>query len=283
LDANQQPAPPPGESLADKQPQIAKDWAYDLNAPLSPEHFRHQANKRVWWRCENDHTWQVSINNRTQHGTGCPDCPREHVINVTEDWNLAAVNPELSAEWHPVKNGSVQPRNIRPKSNKKFWWQCSEGHEWQADVNSRASGNGCPYCYGRFASETNNFSIKYPELLQEWDIQKNEGLDPSEFTPHSNKKVWWRCEKGHSWPATICNRTRNKSGCPVCARASNRKYTIADFQAIAIERGGKCLSREFTSVRKKLKFSCREGHVWETRADSVLYTSKWCSECGRKG
>jgi hypothetical protein len=178
------PAPPPGESLADKQPDIAKQWAYDLNAPLSPEHFRQQANKSVWWRCENGHTWKVSINNRTQHGTGCPDCPRHNVVTVTDDWNLQVFNPDLASEWHPEKNGDLRPASVRPKSNQKCWWQCSEGHEWQAEVHSRAAGSGCPYCYGRYATKENNLASKYPELLAEWDREMNIGLDPSDFTPH---------------------------------------------------------------------------------------------------
>lgn len=275
------PAPPPGQSLADKQPDIAKQWAYDLNAPLSPEHFRHQANKNVWWRCEEGHIWMVSINNRTQHGTGCPACPRPYVI-TPDGRNLAVINPELASEWHPEKNGDTHPEDVRPKSNRKIWWQCSKGHEWQAVLASRAAGRGCPYCYGRYATKTNNLASKYPELLEEWDREKNKGLNPSDFTPHVSKKVWWRCRKGHSWQATIYNRAKNKSGCPACARNANRKYSIEDIQAIAKKRGGKCLSKKFTSCRKKLKFCCKEGHVWETRADSILYTNKWCPICGRK-
>jgi len=275
------PAPPPGQSLADKQPEIAKQWAYDLNAPLSPEHFRHQANKTVWWRCEKGHTWKVSINNRTQHGTGCPACPRQFVP-VTDERNLAVVNPVLASEWHSEKNGNIRPEDVRPKSNQKIWWECSKGHEWQAVVASRAAGSGCPYCYGRYATKTNNLASKYPELLEEWDREKNEGLNPSDFTPHVNKKVWWHCRKGHSWQTTISNRTTNKSGCPACARNANRKYSIEDIQAIAKKRGGKCLSKEYTNCKTKLKFCCKEGHVWETRADSALYTNKWCPVCGRR-
>jgi hypothetical protein len=148
-------------------------------------------------------------------------------------------------------------------------------------VSSRASGSGCPYCYGRYATKENNLPNRYPELMEEWDRDRNEGLDPSDFTPHVGKKVWWRCRKGHSWQATIYNRGNNKSGCPTCTQEKARKYSIEDFQAFATKRGGKCLSTKFTSSRLKLKFSCREGHVWETRADSVLYTTKWCPICGR--
>lgn len=274
------PAPPPGQSLADKQPDIAKQWAYDLNAPLSPEHFRHQANKRVWWRCSNGHTWKVSINNRTQHGTGCPACPRSFVA-VTDERNLAMLNLGLASEWHPEKNGDLRPEDVRPKSNRKIWWQCSKGHEWQASVSSRASGNGCPYCYGRYATKENNLASNYPKLLEEWDQEKNKGLNPSDFTPHVNKKVWWRCRKGHSWQATIYNRAKNKSGCPACAQENARKYSIEDIQALAKKRGGKCLSKKYTNSKIKLKFCCKEGHIWEARADAILYTNKWCPVCAR--
>lgn len=276
------PAPPPGESLADMQPDISKEWAYDLNKPLLPEHFRHKANKKVWWRCKNGHTWNVSINNRTQHGTGCPFCPSEYTVKVSGDWNLAVQYPDLAKEWHSKKNGMLRPESVRPKSNKKVWWQCGNGHAWQATVTSRVSGSGCPYCYGRLATKKNNFANKYPALLEEWDYKKNLGLDPSKLTPHSPEKTWWLCKYGHSWQAIIYNRAKNKSGCPVCSQNSRRKYTIETFQAIAIKHGGKCLSTEYKNAKTKLKFSCEEGHVWKVRADSVLYDDKWCPVCAKR-
>ena len=279
------PAPPPGQSLADKQPDIAKQWAYDLNAPLSPEHFRPAANKNVWWRCSKGHTWKTSINNRGRQLTGCPGCAGQV---ATAEWNLSVINPELAREWHPEINGNLRPEDVTPKSNKKIWWQCGNGHKWQATPNNRSQGNSrvkgsrCPYCYGRFATKTNNLASKYPELLQTWDQEKNKGLNPSDFTPHVNKKVWWRCGYGHSWQATIYNRAKNKSGCPACAQKNSRKYSIEDIQAMAKKHGGKCLSTNYTNSRLKLKYCCKEGHIWEARADALLYDNKWCPACARK-
>jgi hypothetical protein len=217
------PAPPPGQSLADKNPDIAKQWAYDLNAPLSPEHFRPQAIKKVWWRCENGHVWKTTPNIRVFQGTGCPTCPRPGYRAVTDGRSLAMLNPDLAKEWHPEKNGNLRPEDVRPKSNKKIWWRCSKGHEWHVPVSSRADGNGCPYCSGRYATKANNLASKYPELVNEWDQEKNKSLNPAEITPYSNKKVWWQCKKGHAWQATLYNRAKNKSGCPICARENARK------------------------------------------------------------
>lgn len=274
------PAPPLDQSLAIKMPDIAKEWAYDLNAPLLPEHFRRAANKNVWWRCASGHIWKTSINSRGSQGTGCPACPRKKKI-VTDENNFAAVYPDIAREWHQGKNGSLLPENIRPHAGQKIWWQCSKGHEWQAVAASRANGTGCPYCYGRYPTNENNLASKYPELLAEWDWEKNKGLNPSDFTPHVGKKVWWRCGKGHDWQATIYNRAKNKSGCPICVREKARKYSIADMQKFARGRGGECLSAKFTSSREKLKWCCKKGHIWEGRADGVIYEYKWCPMCAK--
>lgn len=272
------PAPPPGQSLADKQPKIAAQWAYDLNAPLSPVHFRQQANKKVWWRCQDGHTWKVSINNRTQHGTGCPTCPRPFP-RVADDRNLAVLNPGLAKEWHSERNGSLRPEDVRPQANQKVWWKCSSGHEWKAVVASRASGCGCPYCSGRFASDANNLAVLYPGLLEQWDYDNNTHFNPSDVTPHVNKKAWWRCSNGHTWQATIYNRTKNKSGCPHCARNNSRKYTIEYFLAYAAKLNGKCLTEKYCNAKTKIAMSCENGHTWSTRAEAFLYSNDWCPMC----
>jgi hypothetical protein len=274
------PAPPLDQSLAVKQPDIAKQWAYDLNAPLLPEHFRCAANKKVWWRCPKGHTWKASINHRAR-GSGCPACAGQV---VTDEVNLAMLYPKLAREWHPKKNGNLRPEDILPKSNLNIWWLCSNGHEWQAQPNNRAKGSGCPYCYGRYSTKKNNLASQHPELLKEWDHKKNKGLNPSDFTPRTTKKVWWRCSKGHSWQASIYNRTKLKSGCPDCykARPKPRKYTIADMERIAAAKGGKCLSSEYQGLEVKLRWQCEEGHEWEAMPNNVLYNNSWCPVCARR-
>ena len=38
---------------------------------------------------------------------------------------------DAAAEWHPTRNSGLELTDLRPASNKKVWWQCSEGHQWQ--------------------------------------------------------------------------------------------------------------------------------------------------------
>jgi hypothetical protein len=68
---------------------------------------------------------------------------------------LETLNPSLAKEWHPTANGSLTARDVRPRSNKKVWWLCGKGHEWQASIDGRSRGNGCPYCSGRLATSEN--------------------------------------------------------------------------------------------------------------------------------
>ena len=57
------------------------------------------------------------------------------------------------AEWDWEKNNELglRPDKLTYGSNKKAWWKCSKGHEWQASIYSRNQGNGCPYCSGFYA------------------------------------------------------------------------------------------------------------------------------------
>ena len=65
-------------------------------------------------------------------------------------------------------------------------------------------------------SPDSNLAVKFPEVAEEWHPTKNGALTPSEVTPGSHKKVWWRCKKkGHEWEAMIKSRA-NGSGCRKC-------------------------------------------------------------------
>lgn len=123
----------------------------------------------------------------------------------------------LEKQILPLYNVGIDPCTLLPSSNKKVWWQCSQGHKWEAVVANRTRlKSGCPFCSGhRAIPGKTDFATVYPELLNEWNYEKNTGINPSEFTAHSGKKVWWRCKRGHEWEAIIDSRTRG-TGCPYC-------------------------------------------------------------------
>ena len=129
---------------------------------------------------------------------------------------MQTLNPALAAQWHPTRNGDLTPAKVFPTSDLKVWWQCENGHEWQSIIFFRDRGVGCPYC-SRYTPITgeNDLQTLNPSLAAQWHTTKNGDLSPEMFFPTSTQKVWWQCEKGHTWQASIAARN-NGSGCPIC-------------------------------------------------------------------
>ena len=94
------------------------------------------------------------------------------------------------------------------------------GHIVDASPNRYKKGEGCGVCRGlQIQQGINDLATLHPHLIKEWHPTKNGELTPHDVTQSSGKKVWWQCEKGHEWEATVVKRTDGR-GCPYC---SNRK------------------------------------------------------------
>lgn len=89
------------------------------------------------------HEWESITSHRT-HGSGCPTCSGKKILIGFND--LATTNPDIAALWHPTSNGDLKPSSITAGSQKKVWWQCSKGHDWQTVTTSLTRGSGCPEC-----------------------------------------------------------------------------------------------------------------------------------------
>jgi DNA-directed RNA polymerase subunit RPC12/RpoP len=212
-----QPENMPEQSLAALRPDLAAEWDYEKNGNLTPDHVSVHSYKKVWWKCRKcGQSWQATINNRT-YGFGCPYCASK--LPVMGKTNLAALHPNLAAEWDYEKNGSFMPSQVTALSTKKVRWKCYNCEQrGQATINSRTNRLGCPYCAGQLPvpGKTDLATLR-PDLAAEWDHERNGVLKPEQFTSHSAKKIWWKCSKcGQSWQGTINSRT-NRVGCPYCA------------------------------------------------------------------
>lgn len=211
-------------SLAYRFPQLVKEWNYEKNGDLLPENVIAGSGKKVWWKCEKGHEWKTSVCARTgKKKVGCPHCGKTYVI---KERSLEVKSPELKEIWNYEKNEGT-PKDYFWSSNKKVWWKCSKGHEWQMVLNKIhriKSENKCPYCRNVKLSKDNSLAGLYKELSEEWNYELNEKT-PEEYFPSSRKKVWWKCKEGHEWQASICNRTRGRN-CPICwneHRCQNKK------------------------------------------------------------
>ena len=214
-----------GKKVFTVNPDIAAQWHPTLNDGLAPHMVSYGSTAKAWWRCEKGHVWKVAIHSRTrQKETGCPVCSGK-VISPGEN-DLATLNPEIAAQWHPILNGALTPEMVTVGSARNVWWRCEHGHEYQARIADRVSRTyNCPYCSGkRILAGFNDLATKSPDVAAQWHPILNGDLTPEMVTYCTTKKVWWQCEHGHEWQAKVYTRAKGqKSGCPVCYHQSRRK------------------------------------------------------------
>ena len=212
---------------------IIKEWDADKNSGIDMYKLTYGSSKEVWWKCDKGHSYKCRIAHRTIDGVGCPYCANRKLLVGYND--LLTVCPELCMDWDYDANYPKNPKDFIAGSSKAVYWSCHTcGHKWNATIDNRRQGKGCPRCAQLQRIQTykqtkirQNGSLQNnnPILAAQWNFDKNIDLTPEDVTCQSIIKVWWRCEKGHEWQATINNRAKGK-GCPYCN--GERKTSIPE-------------------------------------------------------
>jgi hypothetical protein len=272
--------------LATRNPKLAKEWHPRKNGTLTPRDVTAGSSKKIWWRCTKGHSWQAAVGIRNK-GHGCPYCSG---LKPDKHTNLAAVNPLLAREWHPTRNAPLTPRDVTAYSNKRYWWRCKSGHEWQATLSNRNhAGHNCPYCAHQAVTAQTSFARLFPAAAKEWHPTKNGTLTAKDVMPATHKKVWWRCGNGHEWRAAVANRSKG-CGCPYCSdpprRLSPEKSLARINPALAKEwhptmNGGLTPDDVFANCGKKAWWLCKYGHVWAAVIASRNGNARGCPDCYR--
>ncbi len=102
-------------------------------------------------------------------------------------------------------------------ANRKVWWKCSKGHEWNTLISTRSGGSKCPYCSGILLLKGfNDFATMHPSFAEEWS-ERNLPLTPDMVNEKSRKNVCWKCKVcGFEWKSLVQSRVKG-TVCPVCA------------------------------------------------------------------
>lgn len=184
-------------------------------------------------------------------------------------------NLPLLEQWHPVLNGDLEPSDITSGSQRRVWWICDQGHEWQTRVSTRTGQNsGCPVCAGKVVvAGVNDLASADPKLAQEW---ADDTISPTEVTPSSNRKVMWRCSLGHLWKAPVADRYARRRGCPYCAGVKvltgfndlESQYPEVAEQWYQPLNGDLTPDAVTAHSHRKAWWICHDGHVWQARIQS---------------
>lgn len=197
-------------------------------------------------------------------------------------------NVQLMAEWDWEKNSDVLPSELTVGSNKKVWWIGKCDHSWESAVKERNRGYGCPICAGkRVVDGVNDLGSNYPDIALQWDFSKNNPLVPSMVAAKSHKRVWWICDKEHSYISSIDNRVRGR-GCPYCSRKiviagendleSQNPFLAKEYSSKNQEKAGLVFARS----HKKVLWKCTLcGNEWKATVDSRM-AGNGCPTCAKR-
>jgi hypothetical protein len=197
----------------------------------------------------------------------------------------------VAAQWHPTKNGELNPTQIAPNTDLKPWWLGSCGHEWRADVGSRVRGSNCPYCSNqKVLTGFNDLATTHLELAAEWHPTKNGRVTPENVTAGTNQKIWWLGRCGHEWDASGASRAINGTGCSICL---NHRLLVGynDLQTVGAEilpewhptkNKNIIPSQIIGPSARKYWWLCSEGHEWLASSGARLRGTK-CPSCSVTG
>ena len=271
------PAPPDEFSLLTTNPDVANEWDFEKNIPLTPDLFSKGSNQILWWKCYKNHSWQSTIKNRTIRKSGCPVCYRiNHKSNTIKHFvnkigSVENTYPELMRMWDYEKNIDINPIEIASNINKTYVWKCSNGHSFKRTINTLLSNKKCPAC---------NSIAKNIDIAVEWDYIRNVELSIKEISAGSGKPIWWICKNNHSWQASPKQRTVDGKTCPICLSLGFKFPKLLDewnheknseIDPMMIHAGSKT----------KVWWECSQGHEWFAGIGSRSLGNRGCPKCSR--
>lgn len=156
-------------SLAGKHPELLKFIDMTAEPKVDPTKVVPTSDKIVTYVCGKGHRYPRSIASLVLHEGRCRVCAGQ---GATEDWNLAVIHPEITAEWHPTENNGLTPYDFTPYSDQDAWWQCPVGHDFSQKIEKRTNwGQGCPKCKLRSSRPQNRVCAELKSIFD--DVQLN--------------------------------------------------------------------------------------------------------------
>ncbi len=279
------------ESIHFKYPELMKEWDFTKNNEIDPKNTSCGASKNVWWICPEKceygcvHEYPQRIDQKIGRNQGCPFCTN---VKICYHQSLEFNYPDLMKEWNYKKNKNIKPSEISCGSGKEVSWVCCKGHEWPAPVKRRISDeSGCPTCK-HTVDNKDSLAYNYPELMKEWDYDKNEQLDPNIIPCQSGREVWWKCFRGHEWKVSISNRTRTCCGCNTCSTIPCFEDSVAGKYPELLdewnyEKNGDLNPKEISyGSTIRVEWKCSNGHEWDCTIGSRTSHDSGCPGCKNK-
>ena len=206
--------------------------------------------------CKEHGEFKQNAGNHIHNKSDCSKCKTRNIkYSIKECQNIAKEN----------KGECLSNKYIN--KDKKLKWKCKEGHLFEKRLGSINKNSWCPKCSGK---------KKYTlEEVCQYAITKNGNCLSKEYINLSTK-MEWKCKEGHIWENTF-GHIKDGQWCPYCSGKYNNNIKLC--KEIAISQGGECLSKEYINSSTKMKWKCKEGHIWNTNFENIKLSNSWCPIC----
>ncbi|WP_429595247.1 zinc-ribbon domain-containing protein [Arthrobacter crystallopoietes] len=198
--------------LATTHPTLAQLWDPEVEQKQASQVSAGNVTTRIHLRCTSNHRF-IRTPDKLVLRPFCPMCDGR--IAAVGETDLATTHPHVASWWHPSKN-RLKPTDVKAGSEKRVWWLCPDGHEFEQMIAYRANQKKqqCPVDTGRLLlSGVNDLATKHPDLVAEWNYELND-VSPDQIVPGTTKRCW-TCEHGHTQHMQVSNRIRS-GGCSEC-------------------------------------------------------------------
>jgi len=212
-------------------------------------------------------------------------------------FNRSFASHEKAQFWS--NKNTLKPRQVFLSAGKKYWFNCTCGHEFESSPNAITCQNPkwCPYCGNHKLCNNDdcetcfNRSFASHEKAQFWSDKNT--LKSRQVTNYTCKKYWFNCTCGHEFersPADI-NRTVKPQWCPYCGNQKlcdndcdscfNRSFASHDKAQFWSNKNTLKPRQVFKRAGKKYWFNCKCGHEFESRLANIARPDvpSWCAYC----
>jgi hypothetical protein len=245
-----------------------------------------QAYQKTW---AHDYPLNPTVGRDHAAYTG-PLEPFANFLTVTGDTALSATRSGIDNQrLVPTTEGL-------PGSKRAIFTICARGHRLTMGHTPKHAGRertlpACKICRGKIVIPgDNDLATTDPRIAAEFDPDRNGGLTAADVYASSKDTYNWLCPaQGHSYPATVSNRTKAKSKCPVCLNrliipgvndlTTTHPHIAAEFHPSELSRNPP--TKFSYGSNRLIVWLCPNEHVYSARIFDRI-KGKGCPDCTRR-
>lgn len=217
---------------------------------------------RYRFRCAASHEWET-VGHEVVRGAWCRLCANSDKSEAYLRKDGLARLRRLAKEKRGV---CLSTEYTGSKALYRF--RCSEGHEWETLGARIVRGGWCLAC----RHESMRFGL---DRMHEIAAGHGGRCLSTEYR-NTTTRVEWECAQGHRWLALPSSAVLGH-WCAICSR-ERVKLGIDRMREVAVERGGRCISKVYVNSSTRLEWECGHGHRWLATPNTITQ-GHWCARC----